>query len=212
MENAAFKYRIKFCKCWTGRMLSHLDMMRGWSRALRRTGMPVHFSQAFNPRPQVSYLPPPLGLGQTSECETIGFRIEQDVMIERLRDELENKTPTGTIFLNVAPAPDEKLKYSRIDYLLLAQDEDLETNSLNKETLLEIAPEIFIEPPREIAISECGNYRITFSERHNPLQFFNRAFLLSVIHNPERGSPTKTIGAHLAALDAPYHFHRIKFS
>jgi hypothetical protein len=212
MENTSFKYRITFCKCWTGRMLSHLDMMRGWSRALRRTGMPVYFTQGFNPRPQVSYLTPPLGLGQTSECETIGFRFEQDVMIERLREELATKTPTGTIFLDVAPAPGEKLKFSRIDYLLLAQDEDLETNSLNKESLLEIEPGLFEEPPREIAIGECGGYRITFSGRHDPLQFFNRAFLLSVVHNPERGSPTKTIGAHLAALDAPYHFHRIKFA
>jgi hypothetical protein len=212
MENESFKYRITFCKRWTGRMLSHLDVMRGWSRALRRTGMPVYFSQGFNPRPHVSYLTPPLGLGQTSECETIGIRLNQDVNLERLREELENKAPAGTLFLDVAPAPDEKLKFSRIDYLLLAQDEDLESNSLNKETLFEIAPEMFSDPPREIDIHDCGDYRDTFSGGHNPLQFYNRAFLLSVNHNPERGSPTKIIGGRLVDLDAPHHFHRIRFS
>jgi radical SAM-linked protein len=50
------------------RWLGHLDLFRAWERVLRRAGLPLLYSQGFNPRPRMAIaLPLPLGLTGTGE-------------------------------------------------------------------------------------------------------------------------------------------------
>ena len=62
------RLRIRFCRGEEIKFISHLDIMRLWQRALNRAGMPLAYSEGFNPHPRMS-LAAPLALGVTSEAE-----------------------------------------------------------------------------------------------------------------------------------------------
>jgi radical SAM family uncharacterized protein/radical SAM-linked protein len=48
------KIRFEFQKVGTLRFLSHLELMRAFARSLRRAGVPLAYSQGFNPQPRLS--------------------------------------------------------------------------------------------------------------------------------------------------------------
>jgi radical SAM-linked protein len=50
-----FTYRLNFAKTGKLRFLSHHDLMRVLERAIRRSGVPVEYSEGFNPHPRISY-------------------------------------------------------------------------------------------------------------------------------------------------------------
>jgi radical SAM-linked protein len=56
------EYRLEYSKTGRARWLSHLELIRTFIRALRRSGLPLVFSQGFNPHPRLSY-GPSLGVG-----------------------------------------------------------------------------------------------------------------------------------------------------
>ena len=62
------RLRIKFSRGEEVKFISHLDIMRLWQRAFHRAGMPLAYSEGFNPRPRIS-LAVPLPIGVTSEAE-----------------------------------------------------------------------------------------------------------------------------------------------
>jgi radical SAM-linked protein len=62
------RLRVRFLRGEELKFISHLDMMRLWQRALRRAGMPLAYSEGFNPHPRLS-LAAPLQIGVTSEAE-----------------------------------------------------------------------------------------------------------------------------------------------
>ncbi|HQM62215.1 MAG TPA: TIGR03960 family B12-binding radical SAM protein [Acidobacteriota bacterium] len=67
-ETAAQRYRITFTKLGPAAWLSHLDLVRTMQRILRRSGLPLSYTQGFHPRPQVSF-GPALGVGVGGERE-----------------------------------------------------------------------------------------------------------------------------------------------
>ena len=71
------RIRVTFSKTEPLRFTSHLDLFRAWERTLRRAGLPVLFSQGYNPRPRLQ-LAAALPLGFTSECEVIDVWLEND--------------------------------------------------------------------------------------------------------------------------------------
>ena len=62
------RLRIRFSRGEGLKYISHLDLMRLWQRALNRAGIPLAYSEGYNPRPRMS-LAAPLALGVTSEAE-----------------------------------------------------------------------------------------------------------------------------------------------
>ena len=69
--------------------IGHLDVVRLWERAIRRTNLPAAYSEGFNPRQKLSF-GPPLPLGFSSECEYLDIYLERWtnplVVKERLND------------------------------------------------------------------------------------------------------------------------------
>jgi len=70
-------YRVQFTKEGYAAYLSHLDMARLFERAFRRAGIPVVYSQGFNPRPKISF-GQPLALGVESKAEYFDVEISAD--------------------------------------------------------------------------------------------------------------------------------------
>lgn len=69
--------RIFFAKTGEAAYISHLDLQRVFARALRRSGLPVWYSQGFNPHIYMSFALP-LSLGQESVCEAVDCRTEAE--------------------------------------------------------------------------------------------------------------------------------------
>ncbi len=69
--------RIFFKK--TGRMkfISHLDLQRFMIRMIRRSGIPVWYSEGFNPHPYITFALP-LSLGFESSYDVLDMRLDDD--------------------------------------------------------------------------------------------------------------------------------------
>ncbi len=73
MKNVRVFYRKK------GRLkyISHLDMNRVFSRIARRSGIPLWYTEGFNPHPKLNFALP-LSLGFESDYEAVDIRLEDD--------------------------------------------------------------------------------------------------------------------------------------
>jgi len=74
--------------------ISHLDMMRLWQRALRRAGMPLAYSQGFNPQPRIA-IASPLAVEVTSEGELMDVFLERKVSIDFFTRAVGEQLPQG---------------------------------------------------------------------------------------------------------------------
>lgn len=76
---------FRFGKLDRLRFVSHLDLQRYMQRALNRSGLPVAFSQGFNPHPVMSFASA-LAMGWESEYEVLDIKFTKHVPErERLR-------------------------------------------------------------------------------------------------------------------------------
>jgi radical SAM-linked protein len=69
---------FQFAKRSRLRFVSHLDLQRFMQTALRRTRLPVAYSQGFNPHPVMSFASA-LAVGWTSDCEILDVRLSEPV-------------------------------------------------------------------------------------------------------------------------------------
>ncbi len=75
------------------RFLSHLDNVRVMERALRRSGLPVSYTQGFHPHMKISF-GPPLTLGYTSSAEYFDLHLDRPAQLD-LVDKLNASLPDG---------------------------------------------------------------------------------------------------------------------
>jgi hypothetical protein len=68
-------FRVWHTKHKPAAYLSHLDLMRFWERAVRRSGLPIAFSQGFNKHPKLSS-PMALGVAIESDRELVEIALE----------------------------------------------------------------------------------------------------------------------------------------
>jgi len=105
MIDERIAYELTFRRCRESRFLSHLDNLRALARALRRTGLPIYFSEGFNPKPRISYLTPPLAVGHTSECERIRFRLMEDMDAAETEARIAASLPPGMVAASLRKLP-----------------------------------------------------------------------------------------------------------
>ena len=76
------------------RYISHLDLMRLFTRAMRRAELPLKMSEGFSPHPKLS-LKRALKLGVESEHEEASIILRFPVTPEEFKDRLQKKLPEG---------------------------------------------------------------------------------------------------------------------
>lgn len=86
--------RISFIKGPEVRYLAHLDLMRSFERALRRSGLPVTYTQGFNPHPMMVF-GMPLSVSATSNMELVDLEMDSKQDEVLLLDVLNLQLPTG---------------------------------------------------------------------------------------------------------------------
>jgi radical SAM family uncharacterized protein/radical SAM-linked protein len=99
-ENRASRtFRIRYEKTGYSRFISHLDCLRLFERALRRTGVVVAYSKGYNPRPKLSFSPA-LSLGYTSSAEYFDLELLGSWEAD-LKDRLNSVLPEGLSILEI---------------------------------------------------------------------------------------------------------------
>lgn len=86
--------RIHYNKKEELKYIAHLDTLRAFIRALRRSKLPIAYSQGFNPHPIISFLMP-LSLGFTSNCEMVDIGFAQDLPFDEVAKRLDEALPPG---------------------------------------------------------------------------------------------------------------------
>ena len=112
---------IRFGKQPRLRFISHLDLQRFFQRAVNRTGLPIAWSQGFNPHPVMSF-GSALALGWTSEYEVIDIKLSAPMGRKRTEDAIRAALPEDLPVLEVRmvddrhPAPMAQVRMS--DYVV----------------------------------------------------------------------------------------------
>ena len=91
---------IRFGKNPRLRFISHLDLQRFLHMALNRTGLPIKYSEGFNPHPVMAF-GSALALGWTSEYELLDVRLSAPMGRKRCEDALRFALPEDLPVLEV---------------------------------------------------------------------------------------------------------------
>ncbi len=96
---------IRFGKQPRLRFISHLDLQRFFQRAVNRTGLPIAWSQGFNPHPVMSF-GSALALGWTSEYEIIDIKLSAPMGRKRTEDAIRAALPEDLPVIEVRMVDD----------------------------------------------------------------------------------------------------------
>ena len=96
---------IRFGKQPRLRFISHLDLQRFFQRAVNRTGLPIAYTQGFNPHPVMSFSSA-LALGWTSEYEVIDIKLSAPMGRKRTEDAIRAALPEDLPVLEVRMVDD----------------------------------------------------------------------------------------------------------
>lgn len=98
-------YKLRFCfeKNGPAAYISHLDLMKALQRSFVRAGVPVKYSQGFNPHIEMSIVVP-LSTGYETRCDLCDLDLVVDELPENFVDSLNAVMPWGMKVLHAGPA------------------------------------------------------------------------------------------------------------
>jgi len=126
------RLRIRFSRGEEVKFISHLDIMRLWQRALHRAGMPLAYSEGFNPRPRIS-LAAPLPIGITSEAELMDIFCTRWVSPHFLTTAVSQQLPPGIEIQQVypialtMPSLQSQVRYAEYKVEVETEEKDIES-------------------------------------------------------------------------------------
>lgn len=101
------KIRLKFKKIGCMQFIGHLDFMRGWQKFFRQSGIPIAYSEGFNPH-QVFSIASPLAVGVTGDGEYLDLKLSvDDYNIETLKNQISTVLPEGVELVDAVILPDK---------------------------------------------------------------------------------------------------------
>jgi radical SAM-linked protein len=86
--------RLAYHKTGRARFLSHLNTMRVFQQALTRAGLPLRYTEGFNPHIVLS-IALPLGVGVESITERLDFGVTENISLGTLPQRLNAVLPEG---------------------------------------------------------------------------------------------------------------------
>ena len=117
--------RIKFEKMNVLKFISHLDTTRTMKTALTSAGIPVWYTEGFNPHIKMVF-GMPLPVGCESECEFLDIRIEREMSCEEIKERLNAELTTELAALEVY-VPERKftdMAFATYEYTLTLPSAD----------------------------------------------------------------------------------------
>ena len=96
-----------FTKLAPVRFVSHLDMQRLFQRAFRRAGLPLAYSQGFNPHPLLAFATA-LSVGYTSDGEYFDVTLTEQLPTQEFTDRVNAVLPDGVRIIDAVDAGEFK--------------------------------------------------------------------------------------------------------
>ena len=109
------KFRIQFTKYGDMKYVSHLDLIRLFTRIFHRAELAVAYSEGFNPHPKMAVLLP-LSVGTESACEYIDVEFEKGVSMLDCAKKLKGALPIGMEIPQIGELNETSLKPKEIRY------------------------------------------------------------------------------------------------
>ncbi len=100
------KIRAAFAKEDEAKFIGHLDLTRVFERAMRRAGIPMAFSEGFNPHPKLAF-GSALALGATSLREYVDIELSLEMLPSEFMHKLQGQLPRGLTLLEAEEIPDQ---------------------------------------------------------------------------------------------------------
>ena len=120
--------RIKFCKVGTLQFISHLDLQRTFHRVLVRAGIPMWYTKGFNPHAKLVF-GVPLSVGTESMCEMADLKIERQITLEEIKNQL-NEHLTDEMYVLEAYYPTTKFAdVAYADYTITLNSGEINADS-----------------------------------------------------------------------------------
>ncbi len=94
------RLRVTYARGEAIKYISHLDVARTWERTLRRAGVPLAYSQGFNPRPKIVFASA-LPVGVTGQREMMDLILERPIMPLTFAQRLGPHLPPGLEIVSV---------------------------------------------------------------------------------------------------------------
>ncbi len=111
-----YRIRVRYEKKGRVKYLGHLEMIKVFERAFRRIGIPLKYTEGFNPHPKMSFALPS-SVGFSSIGEYIDVEVTEAVRIGKFIEKMNSALPGG-LKLIVGGYVDAKAKslMSMVDY------------------------------------------------------------------------------------------------
>lgn len=129
----AMEVRMSFQKTGMAKFISHLDTVRCITRAMKRANVPIWYTEGFNPHAFLTFAMP-LSLGFESLCETVDFRLMEEVDLKKLANQINDVLPVDITVKEIyvyETSPNDirwaeyKVIFNNPDNLLLEQAEKI---------------------------------------------------------------------------------------
>lgn len=100
------KIRAVFEKRGRAKYISHLDLNRCMQRSFKRSGLPIWYTEGFNPHIYINFALP-LSLGYESSMEIMDFNLTEEVSFDEVSERLNKAMPEG-LFVSKVYIPTTK--------------------------------------------------------------------------------------------------------
>ena len=101
------KVRIKFSKSGALKYIGHLDVMRYFQKLIRRSGIPIAYSEGFSPH-QIMSFAMPLGIGDESIAEYVDIELTERITSIEAIEKLNNCTVPEIQIISFREIPEGK--------------------------------------------------------------------------------------------------------
>lgn len=98
------RYLTKFTKEENIKFISHLDVLKTIQKNIRRAGLPIEFSQGFNPHMNTS-IAQPLSVGVYSSGEYMDMVLTTEMDEKEIVDKLNKAAPSGIKYISALAIP-----------------------------------------------------------------------------------------------------------
>ena len=149
--------RVKFRKVGNLQYISHLDLQRSFARILVRAGLPLWYTQGFNPHIKMVF-GMPLPVGCESECEYLDIRLERDMSNEEIKARL-NAELTAELAVSEVYVPTRKFT----DVAFAAYDFTLHTAGADEDMAARVRAVLQKSPLTVLKKSKSGEKEIDLS-------------------------------------------------
>lgn len=136
------KKRVYFDKFGEMKFISHLDLLRFFDRLLKKSQIPVKYSQGFHPRPKMSF-GSPVSLGTEAYDELMDFELETPMSNEEVFKRLNSSNVVGFRVNKVEEVPRKSSimeEYTVMIYEIEGSEEDVSKleELLNRDEIVEV--------------------------------------------------------------------------